>query len=622
MDVRSYRTVKLVIALCGLVMLTGCLADPPAPEITNHVDDWRDEVIYQLLTDRFNDGDANNNYNVDRNALGQYHGGDFQGIIDRLDYIEALGVTTIWISPVVKNVEEDAGFSGYHGYWTQDFLSINPHFGSKAKLRELVERCHDRNIKVILDIVANHVGQLFYYDINQNGKPDVAIYGSGTTSDLQRVTEYDPDYDPRGIQSFTSLGEAGPAPVRWNYDPYTNHAPPMPVEFQNVTWFNRMGRVTDWNNAEQVVKGDFPGGLKDLDTSNPEVQKRLTEVFIYWMENFNLDGFRIDTLKHVEHEFWQYFCPAVRQRAAELGKTNFFMFGEAFDGDDELLGSYTVPNEVDSVFYFSQKFWVFDGIFKYNDPTKNMEELLEMRKRNYGDQPQPGGIGIAPQQSLVNFIDNHDLPRFLYDKQDTRALRSALSFLLTTDGVPCIYYGTEQDFSGGNDPANREDLFGGGFQTSGLTFIHTQKLISIRKQYAPLRRGDFSFRWTSERRTDPAAGVMSDMGVVAFERSYEGKSVLVVVNAADPSDTHLFSHTAYQETAGGPVSQMKVSFAPNTRLIDVLNDGNAVDQFQDNEPGYTVEPNPTAADDGMPGLVTVKVCRRCAKILVPQTDIP
>ena len=603
------------LATLCLLTAAGCLPTPPDPEISNHVEDWRDEVIYQLITDRFADGDPNNNYGVDLNALGQYHGGDFQGIINRLDYLEELGVTAIWISPVVKNVDEDAGIGGYHGYWTQDFLSINPHFGTKTKFREMVEAAHDRGIKVILDIVANHVGQLFYYDINKNGLPDIAIYGSGTSSAIERYTEYDPDYDSRGIQSFSSIGESGPAPIIWANDPWSNHVPPMPKEFQNPQWYNRRGRVTDWNNKEQVVRGDFPGGLKDLDTSRQDVQQKLTEVFQYWMENFNLDAFRIDTLKHVEHEFWQYFCPTIRNRAAQLGKQKFLMFGEAFDGDDQLLGSFTAPNEVDSVFYFSQKFWVFDGVFKYNDATKRIEQLFEMRKVNYSNQPQPGGIGVAPQNALVNFIDNHDLPRFLYEKPDSRALRSALSFLLTTDGIPCVYYGTEQDFNGGNDPANREDLFATGFATYGDTFRHLKKLIRLRKTYEPLRRGELNFRWTTENTfaSDPAQGEQTDAGIVAFERTYNGKSVLVVINAADASDTQKFSYTSYQG------SGMPVSFAPNTKLVDVLSDINATDEFADDSAGVTVEAGESGA--ALPGKVTVKICRRCAKILVPYDDI-
>ena len=131
----------------------------PGIVLSTHVEDWRDEVIYQVIIDRFNDGDVNNNYNVDTRSMSRYHGGDWQGLIDKLDYLQDLGVTTLWISPVVKNIEEDAGFASYHGYWTVDFLKHNAHFGDLATLRRLSDELHARGMKLILDIVTIHVGQ-------------------------------------------------------------------------------------------------------------------------------------------------------------------------------------------------------------------------------------------------------------------------------------------------------------------------------------------------------------------------------------------------------------------------------------------------------------------------------
>ena len=177
------------------------------PGLQTVVQDWRDEIVYQVLVDRFANGDRNNDFNVVPHSPAAYHGGDWQGLIDRLDYLDELGVTALWISPVVKNVEEDAGVAGYHGYWTQDFTQPNLHFGDLAKLRELVGKAHERGMKVILDIVTNHVGQLFYYDINRNGQPDELVMGSGTASPITRTTEWDPDFDEDGIQAF-KIGRA------------------------------------------------------------------------------------------------------------------------------------------------------------------------------------------------------------------------------------------------------------------------------------------------------------------------------------------------------------------------------------------------------------------------------
>lgn len=632
----------LLIALT-LGVSSSCFDVPVAdvPAKTSEVEDWRDEVIYQVMIDRFYNGDLNNDYGLNLRAPTGWHGGDWQGTIDKLDYLKGLGVTTLWISPAVKNVEEDAGVAGYHGYWTQHFKAPNLHFGDMMKLRELVEEAHKRDMKIILDIVTNHIGQLFYYDINLNGSPDINISGSGycyapgqrpetsgndcdatQESRLVRVTEWDPDYDPRGIQAYTSLGESGLAPMRWVYMPEVNRVPPMPEGFQNPSWYNRRGRVVTpwgWNFTEQVELADFPGGLKDINTRNPDARLALIDAFSWWIEQTNIDGFRIDTVKHVEHEFWQQFAAAIRKNTREMGKENFLMFGEVFDGDDALLGSYTKDQELDSVFYFSHKFQVFDDVFKRNAPTKKIETLYNQRLVNYGDKGHPGGVTDAqgnplpPTKVLVNFMDNHDVPRFLYtDSNDPNAtkniyeaLKSALFYLLTMDGIPCIYYGTEQGYNGGNDPANREDMWRKpttpGFKLYGVDefkafneqhplYKHVQALTGLRQQLEPLRRGDFQIRWATEN-----TGAETDAGIIAYERTMGSDSVLVVINTNDNK-----SSTTSAKDAGG--SAMKVSFAPGTTLKNVWED-------QDPNDEVTVDAN---------GEVTITVPSRGGKIFIKK----
>jgi glycosidase len=517
-------------------------------------------------------------------------GGDYQGIIDHVDYLEDLGVTTLWISPVVVNVESDAGNGSYHGYWTQDFLNVNPHWGDLPKMREMVDVMHAHGIKVVLDIVVNHVGQLFYYDINRNGQPDITTYYSTDGSDtVDIVTEWDPAYDSRGVQGETSLGESGDAPLGWVDMPEINRVPPNPPEFWNDDWYNRRGRVTNWSDFDQVVYGDFPGGLKDLKTEKPEVREALIDVFSYWIDAANLDGFRIDTLKHVEHEFWQTFCPAIRDHCALIGKEKFLMFGESFDGDDALIGSYTFDQEVDSVVYFSQKFQVYDDVFKNNGATTKIQTLYDARDTNFGTVAQERGAGLPPRDILVNFMDNHDIPRFLFDKDSVPALKSALTYLFTQDGIPCLYYGTEQGFSGGNDPANREPLWPTAYAEDGDLFQHIAGLTHLRQTYAPLRRGDFTLRWV----TDRVSGE-EDSNILAFERSYDGDSALVVINTSDTAS----SHTAYEGNA------MPVSFAPGTTLVEVFPEGS--------DRTFTV---------GADGTVTVDVGPRDGVVLVPESAV-
>ncbi|PSM31369.1 alpha-amylase family glycosyl hydrolase [Haliangium sp. UPWRP_2] len=689
------------LALGGLSLFTalgggaGCSdeydVNRPTTAIMNG-GDWRDEIIYQVIVDRFANGDINNDHRVIPSALGRYQGGDWQGLIDHLDYLSALGVTALWISPNVKNIDYDAGFDGYHGYWTQSFNKVNPHFGTPAKLRELVDKAHAHGMKVILDIVANHVGQLFYYDINGNGQPDEIVTGSSSldaTDPLARLTradEYDPDFDRRGIQGQNGLGPSGSAAIRFLYIPEINRTIPDPVRFgegeQDVLDFsrpgvyNRRGRVTNYDRWEQLTTGDFPGGLKDLDTRRADVRKGLIAAFARMIRQYDFDGFRIDTLKHVEHEFWQEFSPAIRRYAhgeatpygvepLTVPKKNWFMFGEAFDGDDSLLGEFTYKEEIDSVFYFSQKFQVYTDVVKCGAPTKKIDSLWNDRLRfdpatahlhaaNRSDRfrtidgaplPDPAaglpiynqqgsalgpsddtGKPIPPSQLLVSFLDNHDVARyaspvdscFTTAESARRKLHNALGLMLTQDGIPCVYYGTEQDFHGGNDPENRERMFdtlldnvyrgaagmqrenmsSSGYRTDGETFTWLARLTRLRRAYAPLRRGDLCITWSTDH-----TGQESDAGLLSFSRTYDApgggkKSVVVVTNVHNDQ---------VSETAFG-TSAMTVPFPIGTKLVDVLQDPYDTTQ----EPSYVVSAT---------GTVRVRVSPRATKVLVPEADV-
>ena len=691
---RRRSTWSLLLA-GALLSPLGCGTDYEVTKPTTAVmngGDWRDEIIYQVIVDRFANGDINNDHRVTPSALGRYQGGDWQGLIDRLDYLSELGVTALWISPNVKNIDYDAGFDGYHGYWTQSFTKVNPHFGTPAKLRELVDKAHARGMKVILDIVANHVGQLFYYDINGNGQPDEIVTGSSSldaTDPLARLTradEYDPDFDRRGIQGQNGLGPSGSANIRFLYIPEINRMIPDPIrfgekdeevlDFARPGVYNRRGRVTNYDRWEQLTTGDFPGGLKDLDTRRADVRKGLIVAFARMIRQYDFDGFRIDTLKHVEHEFWQEFSPAIRRyahgEATPYGveplttpKKNWFMFGEAFDGDDSLLGEFTYNDEIDSVFYFSQKFQVYTDVVKCGAPTKRVEALWNDRLRfdpatarvhaaNRSDRfrtldgapladPAAGkpiynqsggalgptdesGAPIPPSRLLVNFLDNHDVARYAspvdscYTDAESarRKLHNALSLMLTQDGIPCIYYGTEQDFSGGNDPENRERLFdtvleniyrgasasqrenmgASGYRTDGDTFKWLAHLSRVRRAYSPLRRGDLRILWSTDH-----TGVEGDTGILAFARSYAdakaGSKTAVVVTNVHNSQT--------SETAFGTAA-MTVPFPSGTKLVDVLADPYDTTQ----ETRYEVSPA---------GTVRVRVSPRATKVLVPEADV-
>jgi glycosidase len=599
----SYAVSLAIACAAALAPETGCVqvpSDGQQPALATHVQDWRDEVIYQLIVDRFFDGDVNNDFNVEPGSLAQYQGGDWKGIEDHLDYLQALGVTTLWISPIVQNVDSDADIDAYHGYWQQDLTQVNPHFGDLASLRSMVAAAHDRGMKIVLDIVCNHMGQVFFYDINRNGRPDDYVNGSGGPGDpIVQISEYDPPWQPGGVLSFSQEGSSGRAPILFFNDPTINRLPPQPAVLGLASSYHGFGHIEDFSVVAQRTLGDFTGGLKDLATELPEVRAALIDSFATWVEKVDFDGYRIDTIKHVESDFWSVFSPATRIRLAAEGKNDFLMFGEAFDGDDQLIGSYTMPGMLDSVFYFSQHFTVFSNVFENAyDPalaqgTAQIQALWEQKMADYGTQPQPNGIGIAPYKALVNFIDNHDVPRFLFASNgDVNALRNALTLLFTEDGIPNLYYGTEQEFSGGNDPANREVLWTSGMPTTGDTFAHIANLARIRKAYVALRRGDTKVVWSTTHVANE-----QDAGIFAFERTGgdagAGPYALVVLNTND------FQASA---TANGS-SVMQTSAPSGTTLVDVL------------------DPNQATYPVGGGGQLQVSVPAQKAMILVPQSQV-
>jgi alpha-amylase len=610
----SYALSLAIACVASLAPETGCVqvpTDGQQPVLATHVQDWRDEVIYQVIVDRFFDGDVNNDFNVEPGSLAQYQGGDWLGIQTHLDYLQALGVTTLWISPIVQNVDSDADIDAYHGYWQQDLTQLNAHMGDLASLRSMVAAAHDRGMKVILDIVCNHMGQVFFYDINLNGRPDDYVNGSGGPGDpIVQVSEYDPPWQPGGVLSFSQEGFGGRAPILFFDDPSINRVVSQPGILGTAGAYHGFGHIrcsspcadaayNGFNNVAERTLGDFTGGLKDLATELPEVRATLVDSFAKWVEKVDFDGYRIDTIKHVESDFWPVFAGNTRTRLAAEGKNDFLMFGEAFDGDDQLIGSYTMPGMLDSVFYFSQAFDVYANVFENaSNPaaaqgTNQIQALWDLKTTDFGTQPQPNGIGVPPYKALVNFIDNHDVPRFLFASNgDVNALRNALTLLFTEEGIPDLYYGTEQDFSGGNDPGNREVLWTSGMPTDGDTFAHIANLASIRKAYVALRRGDTNVVWSSSH-----VAQEPDAGIFAFERAGgdagNGPYALVVLNTND-----------FQTSATSNGSSVLQTTAPaGTTLVDVL------------DPAQTTYPI------GASGQFQANVPAQKAMILIPQSQV-
>ena len=302
--------------------------DPPTPSgpVSTHVGDWRDEVIYQIVVDRFDNGDPSNDSldGVDPvpGDLSRHQGGDWAGIRGRLDYLERLGVTTLWLSPPYRNVSAGDREDGYHGYWPADFTETNPRFGSLEELRGLVDDAHDRGMLVILDVVPNHAGRVFAYDLDEDGEVD--------PNELEPPYA-DPPYD---------------VPLIWSYRPRM-WRDGVAVEL-TADDFHRRG-FGDLSDPSQKELGDFPTGLRDLDTENPATVEALIETHVRWVLDTDVDGYRVDAVPHAPAEFWATFCSGLRERLAAEGKERFLLIGEVFTTSPAELARYSELDQLDAV---------------------------------------------------------------------------------------------------------------------------------------------------------------------------------------------------------------------------------------------------------------------------------
>jgi alpha-amylase len=492
-----------VQALCVLAALGLGATDLPAQSN----DFWRTQSLYQVITDRFYDGNPTND-----NAEGNYapgnprgvHGGDFAGLEQKLDYIKALGATAIWISPIVLNTRGQ-----FHGYSAWDFYQVAPHWGSLSDLQRLVRAAHARGLLVIDDIVVNHAGDL--------------VRSGGTNF----------NYPDGYALSYRNSSKTYPAPF--------NLTPPNP-SLTNL--FHNYGKIQDFNDRTQAVLG-WLSGLNDFRTETPYVRTNMAAIYEYWIDQIGFDGFRVDTALEVEMGFWRSFCPAIHAYAAARGNTNFFIFGEAFDASESLVGSYTGtegggPFKFDSVLDYPLYFAIKSVFGTASGATSLIENHYHAVAANYDP---------AAQMRLVTFLDNHDNPRFLSvseANQDTNSLRLALGFLYTARGIPCLYYGTEQGFNGTTDPNDREDMFAGQFKDGpgGAVGRLSSPGVDDFDMTHPL------FRWVAQlnnfRRLYPALTLGSHVsrashatgpGLLAYSRVLNTQEVFVVLNTAGSSQT-------------------------------------------------------------------------------------
>ena len=540
------------------------LAAQAAPSATFRERPPQDEVIYFVLPDRFENGDSANDRGgraggrlstgFDPTHKGFYHGGDLKGLTRRLDYIQGLGATAVWLTPIFVNkpVQGPPGneSSGYHGYWITDFTRVDPHLGTDADFKAFVDAAHARGMKVYMDIITNHTADVIQlaecgdnrcpyrgiadYPYQRRGgvggapiNPGFAGHGDGSAANFARLTNPNYAYTVR-----VPVAEQGIKSPAW---------------LNNPIFYHNRGDSTF--RGESSLHGDFVG-LDDLFTEHPRVLQGMIEVYGSWIDRFGVDGFRIDTARHVNPEFWQVFVPAMLERARARGIPNFHIFAEVANDDFQpgKIAQNTRRDKLPAVLDFAFKQGAQRSIAG-NAPTEVWRDFFSQ------DVLYEGGEAAALQ--LPTFLGNHDQGRFgFYVRSsfptagDDEVLKRVILghvLMMTARGVPTIYYGDEQGFTGdGGDQDAREDMFasrtavyndndllGTGATTAQSNFDDKhplyrliRQLAYVRLSMAPLRHGATVVR---------AAG--DEPGLLAFSRILGGREVLVALNTSTKAVT-------------------------------------------------------------------------------------
>jgi len=473
-----------------------------------------DDVVYLLMPDRFADGDPSNNDPAksaglyDRSKTRRYHGGDLQGIINKLPYLKSLGVTAIWTTPIydnndkldLKEVYDNQPTTGYHGYGAVDMYETDEHFGDIAKLKELVDRAHALGIKMIQDQVANHTGP---YHVWAN--------------------------DP-------------PTPTWWNgtADKHISN------NWQKWTTMNP--RAT-YQTQRRNLEGWFVDILPDFNQDDPEVAKYLIQNSIWWIERVGYDAIRMDTLPHVPRSFWSKWGSAIKRQYPKVN-----ILGELYDGDPALLSYFQtgrkghdgIDTQIDTLFDFTL-FYAIRDAFGQGKPIRSVSQAFAH------DWLYPNA------DVLTTFIGVHDMLRLMNEPgATTDGLKLAQTLIMTSRGTPILYYGDEIAMPGASDPDNRRD-FPGGFPADGIdkfaasgrnkaesdVWNHLAKLGKLRQELEPLRRG---------RSLD----LLDEEQQMAYARVTEKDAVIVVLN----NDTKPAS-------VGFDISMIK-RFAVNQTFVDRL----------------------------------------------------
>ncbi|SKC83458.1 alpha-amylase family glycosyl hydrolase [Ohtaekwangia koreensis] len=481
--------------------------------------EWREEVIYFLMVDRFHDnhhrsavqsGGKTTGYGTPE-QLQRSCGGTLQGIINNLDYILDLGCTALWLSPVFENNEES-----YHGYAIQDYTKIDKRFGTTEDLANLVDAAHVRNMRVFLDIVLHHSGNNWSY-------PDDAAY-----------------YYYNGV--VFPFG-------KWRFEDK-----PSPIELRNPDLYARKGQIRNFDSYPETRDGDFMNLKAFRHDDSPEAlytQEILTKIHCYWIRETDVDGFRLDAVKHMGEKTISQFCSHIREYAYKLGKRNFFLFGELL-GPEEMYNRYIGPktsiNVDDTAIYYGLNsvldFRLYHVLSSVILGEATPEELIDRYESLRKNAMSRGEFG----EFLVTFIDNHDQVgqriKARFGHQATaQQIIAGIGFLLCALGTPCIYYGTEQGFqgAGSGDWAVRESMFSlddrktNALDKNNTIYCQISQLASIRKNSPVLKFGRMYMRESSQDGRKFQLPLTQDC-MLAFSRILFDEEMIFVYNSSKLED--------------------------------------------------------------------------------------
>jgi glycosidase len=521
--------------------------------------DWRDVWIYFLMIDRFNNptrGPAHAPFD-DPGFVG-FQGGSFRGVKAQIPYLKALGAGAIWISPALRNLGFDTGT--YHGYGIHDFLRAEPRFAENAasaddELRELVDAAHAAGLYVIFDIVLNHTGTVFLYECDSVDQQ--CHHTGGFEAQFHSVDQ------PVLWRDADSVTRSGTTPIEQFPNP-SRDAFVWPRELQQDNFFRRQGLP----GALGETIGDF-ASLRQLKSDDPDVQRFLIRAYQYVIARFDVDGFRIDTLKFLRGDLARLFGNATRETALQFGKKNFFTYGEVFDSEETIarfIGRQTTDGSdfvgVDAALDFPLQ-GVLPSVSKGSISPIDLAHMYQRRKDVERDVLSSHGDAT---RFFVTFLDNHDIkPRFRFqDGADPHRFDAqvvlGLACLFALQGIPCVYYGTEQGLHGsGSDEGVREALWGGpGFDRQSPFFLAIQSLSTVRRNHSPLRYGRQYFRPISGNGTDYGISPFPN-GVISFSRILNDEEVVVVANTS--TSDHVDVHVIIEQSLSRPGDRLRVLFS-------------------------------------------------------------